>query len=218
MENTIEKLSFIRKNAKWVICGIAIILVVIIIKDVFETEMLQCDILAYNFFVEFLRNDWLTVFFKVITWLGEAKILIAISLLSVFFLKNKKIAIAIAGNMIISAIINWGLKHIVQRARPDGYRLIDESGYSFPSGHAMTCTAFYGLIIYFIYKNVENKLLRNVLCIILSLLIVLLCCSRVYLGVHYASDVLAGLFIAIAYLIIFTTIVKKYIFKDKTTK
>ena len=101
------------------------------------------------------------------------------------------------------------IQPIVQRERPVGYRLVDELGYSFPSGHSMVSTAFYGLIIYLVYKNIENKKLRNVICVSLAILIILIGCSRVYLGVHYASDVLAGVVTSIAYLIIITRIISK---------
>ena len=134
--------------------------------------------------------------------------LIILTILLTIFTKDKKIAFAIPINLIIVTMLNQILKNIVQRPRPIGYRLIDENGYSFPSGHSMVSAAFYGLIIYFIWKNVKNKKLRNISCILLSFLIVFIGLSRIYLGVHYASDVLGGFIISIAYLIIFTTTYK----------
>ena len=211
MSTKVESLSFVKKNVKWVICGTLIITVIFIAKGIIENQVLPCDVWAYNFFVENLRIDWLTVFFKVITWLGESKILILIGLASILILKNKKIALCLAGNLVLVAGLNWLLKHIIQRPRPEGYRLIDESGYSFPSGHAMISTAFYGFILYLVFKNVKNKALRNSICIALGLLIILLCCSRVYLGVHYASDVIAGLFLCVAFLIIYISVIKKFL-------
>lgn len=105
-------------------------------------------------------------------------------------------------------MLNLVLKNIVERPRPIGYRLIDETGYSFPSGHSMISTAFYGLIIYLIWKNVRNTKLKYISCILLALLILLIGISRIYLGVHYASDVIGGFTISIAYLIIFTSTFK----------
>ena len=93
----------------------------------------------------------------------------------------------------------------MQRPRPTEHRIIDESGYSFPSGHSMVSAAFYGFLIYLIYKNVKNKYLKWGLITILSLLVFLIGVSRIYLGVHYTSDVLAGFLVAISYLIIFIT-------------
>lgn len=81
-------------------------------------------------------------------------------------------------------------------------------GYSFPSGHSMVSMAFYGLLIYLIWKNCANPKLRNSLCFFLALLIPLIGLSRVYLGVHYASDVIGGFVVSLVYLIVFTTVTK----------
>ena len=84
--------------------------------------------------------------------------------------------------------------------------IIEESGYIFPSGHSMASMAFYGFIIFLVWKYVKtNK--KWIYTIVLSLLILLIGISRIYLGVHYASDVLAGFILTLAYLIIFTAII-----------
>ena len=113
----------------------------------------------------------------------------------------------------ISTGLNLLLKNIVQRPRPNEFRLIDETGYSFPSGHSMVSMAFYGFLIYLIYKFVKSKRLKWILIIILSALIITIGISRIYLGVHYTSDVLAGFTISVSYLVIYTSIVKKFIGK-----
>jgi undecaprenyl-diphosphatase len=96
----------------------------------------------------------------------------------------------------------------VQRPRPEEYRIINESGYSFPSGHSMVSMAFYGLLIYWIIKHVENKYYKYILVTLLGMLIILIGTSRIYLGVHYTSDVIAGFLIAFSYLIIFISIIE----------
>lgn len=68
----------------------------------------------------------------------------------------------------------------------------------------MVSMAFYGLLIYLIYTNVKNKYLKVILIVLLSLLIVMIGISRIYLGVHYTSDVLAGFLMAISYLIVYS--------------
>lgn len=128
--------------------------------------------------------------------------------MSIILIKNKKIGTSICLNLVLITLLNLLLKNIIERPRPVGYRIIDETGYSFPSGHSMVSMAFYGLIIYFIWKNVKNKKIRNLSCVLLGMLIILIGISRIYLGVHYASDVIGGFVISITYLILFTTIYK----------
>ena len=75
----------------------------------------------------------------------------------------------------------------------------------------MASVAFYGFLIYLIYKKVENKKLRNIFITCLSILIILIGASRIYLGVHYTSDVLAGFLVTISYLMIYINIIDDYI-------
>lgn len=206
MLEKIEKI--LRKNYKYIILLICIIILYAIIEDLFNKETIFIDLFIYKLIVLSMRNDVLTIIFKIITNLGGAYCLIIIAILCAIFIKNKKIAFAIPINLILSTMLNLVLKNIVERPRPIGYRLIDETGYSFPSGHSMISAAFYGLIIYFIWKNVKNTKLKYISCILLSLLILFIGISRIYLGVHYASDVIGGFTISIAYLIIFTTTFK----------
>lgn len=198
----------LKKNYKLIILLICVVILVAIIEDIFEKETLFIDLFIYKLIVLSMRNDVLTIIFKAMTNLGGAYCLIIIAILCAIFIKNKKIAFAIPINLILSTMLNLMLKNIVERPRPIGYRLIDETGYSFPSGHSMISAAFYGLIIYFVWKNVKNTKLKYISCILLALLILLIGISRIYLGVHYASDVLGGFTISIAYLIIFTSTFK----------
>ena len=126
-------------------------------------------------------------------------------------IKNKKIGLLIGTNLVIVTILNQVLKFILQRPRPTEYRIINEIGYSFPSGHSMVSMAFYGFLIYLIYKNVKNKYLKLSLISILSLLIVMIGISRIYLGVHYTSDVCAGFLISISYLVLYINLANRFI-------
>lgn len=198
----------LKKNYKLIILLICVIILIAIMEDIFEKETLFIDLFIYKLIVLSMRNNVLTFIFKIITNLGGAYCLIIIAILCAIFIKNKKIAFAMPVNLILSTMLNLMLKNIVERPRPIGYRLIDETGYSFPSGHSMISAAFYGLIIYFIWKNVKNTKLKYISCILLAVLILLIGISRIYLGVHYASDVLGGFTISIAYLIIFTSTFK----------
>lgn len=184
------------------------VLLLAIVEDVFENEIMQIDVLAYDLFVSTLRNDLLTIFMIFITNLGSPIVLIAICILFLIIIKNKKMAASISLNLILITLLNILLKNIVQRPRPIDYRLIEEVGYSFPSGHSMISMAFYGFIIFLIFrygKN-KNKVFWEVL---LGIIIFLIGISRIYLGVHYASDVVAGFLIAIFYLFVYITVILK---------
>ena len=112
-------------------------------------------------------------------------------------------------------LVNQVIKHIIRRPRPNVLRLVEESGYSFPSGHSMVSMAFYGIIIYLVYKNVSNKYLKWILIILLSLLILSIGFSRIYVGVHYFTDVAGGFLLGLAYLIIYINIYNKRIGKNE---
>ena len=205
----------IEKNYKWIIVFLCLIIVMMMLEDIFENEQLKIDVLLYKLVILNLRSEPLTVIMKVITNLSSAYILIAISLGTLIFLKNKKIGMCITGNLVITTLLNQLLKYIIQRPRPEGYRLIAESGYSFPSGHSMVSMAFYGLIIYLIWKMAKNKNIKYISCGILALLIPMIGFSRIYLGVHYTSDVIGGFAISIAYLMVFTNVVRAILKLEK---
>ncbi len=197
--------EFIEKNVKWIALFICLILVIGIAEDVLDNEIYKLDVIGYNFISKHIMSDNITPIVKVVTQFGGATFLVALATILLVAIKNKKAGSLIWINLASSALLNKILKHIVQRPRPTEHRIIDESGYSFPSGHSMVSAAFYGLLIYLIYKNVKNKYLKWGLITILSLLILLIGASRIYLGVHYTSDVLAGFLVAISYLIVFIT-------------
>ncbi len=210
-------LDFIKKYYKYIIGVCCVIITLAIVEDVFEREIMRCDIIAHEFFINTLRNDKLTKFMKIITDFGSARYLIVISLLSFLVIKNKRKSFGILFNLLLITILNLVLKNIVERPRPEGFMLIDETGYSFPSGHSMVSMAFYGFIIYLIFKYLKNKPLKYILCSILGILIVLIGSSRIYLGVHYVSDVIAGALISITYLFLYTNIIKRYINKKEVS-
>lgn len=199
--------ELIIKNYKWIIFFLFFVIFLAIAEDVFEQEIFEFDSVVYNFLVN-NRNEALNNFFKIITQFGSALVLIIITILCVIFIRDKKYKILVPANLVTIAIINIVLKNFFLRPRPDELRLIEETGYSFPSGHAMASTAFYGLLIYIVHEKVENKILRNTICIMLGLLILLISISRIYVGVHYTSDVIAGTCFSIAYLILITRLIK----------
>ena len=203
-------INVVKNNKKWCLLFICLIGFLFILINVLNENIQKFDAFIYNVVIS-IKSDLVTNIFKVVTEFGDALVLIIITLLSFVILKNKKISASIAINLLIFPLLNILLKNIFKRPRPEGFKLIEENGFSFPSGHSMAAMAFYGLIIYFIFKNINNKKIRNISCILLSILIVLIGTSRIYLGVHYASDVIAGFLVSIAYLVVYITIVLKLI-------
>ena len=210
--------EFVMKNKKWIILIICIIAVLVLGKTVLGQDITKLDTIGYKLVTEHIKPEIGANLAKGITHLGSATGLIILTVLCLVVIKEKKIGLAIALNLMLECILNISLKLILQRPRPIDHRLIEETGYSFPSGHSMASMAFYGFLIYLIYKNVKNKYIKRISIIALSILIVLIGASRIYLGVHYTSDVIAGFLIAIAYLILYTNLIKKFIFSSKEEK
>ena len=135
----------------------------------------------------------------------------SIILIVVFIiLKKKKISQLIMGNLLFIVLLNQIIKFMIRRDRPTGFRLIEMTGYSFPSGHSMVSMAFYGILIYIINHLIKNKYIKIPLIILNIVIIILIGISRVYLGVHYLSDVVTGYSISIIYLLVLTKYLNKY--------
>lgn len=206
--------DFLLKHKRLIIVAVSIILLLAIIEDILDDDIITFDEKWYSFVEQHLIKNWVTYIAKFITQFGGPILLIIIAVLISSILRNK-IGICILVNLFLATITNFTLKNILQRPRPIEHRIIDESGYSFPSGHSMVSMAFYGFLIYLIFQNVKNKYLKWSLIIILALLIVSIGISRIYLGVHYTSDVIAGFLVALAYLSIYTKAIKEIVFNEE---
>lgn len=200
----LEKIKkIIINNYKWFICLICFILFLALAEDVFNNDIMKGDIIGYDFISTYMIRNSVTPIEKFITWFGSPVCFISVTIILFILIKNKKIVFLIGTNLILITLLNQLFKFIFQRPRPIEFRIINELGYSFPSGHSMVSMAFYGFLIYLVYCNVKNKYFKILLMILLSLLIILIGISRIYLGVHYTSDVMAGFLISISYLIFY---------------
>ena len=185
----------------WFALFIAVFILFSIIGSLYNNEIISIDVFMHDLVVNNLRSDGLTFIMLFITNFCNPIILILLSLVILLICKDKKMGLIIIINLLVSILLNIIFKWIIQRDRPLEDFLIIESGYSFPSGHSMVSMAYYGLIIYFIYKKIKDKRVRNVLMILIGLLILAIGFSRIYLGVHFASDVIGGFLISIIYLV-----------------
>lgn len=202
------------KNKKILAITILILLVLIIYGLIVIQKIQNFDNAVYNIISKFISEP-VTVIAKVITTMGSAYVIIPATIISAILFWKKEYGKLILINLCVLILINQGIKFIIKRPRPEVIRLIAEKGYSFPSGHSMISMAFYGFMIYIIYTNVKNNYLKWGLITSLTIIILLIGLSRIYLGVHYASDVLAGFLISIAYLILISMNLKTNNYKHE---
>jgi undecaprenyl-diphosphatase len=140
-----------------------------------------------------------------ITFFGGHYFLIPANLLLIGYYLLKKhrwYSIKIPAIAITSLLLMTFSKHLFNRHRPLIPLLKEAKGLSFPSGHALMSITFYGLLIYIVWKTVKNRFLKWTLVIFLLLWIQLIGFSRIYLRVHYASDVMAGFALGFLWLVI----------------
>lgn len=146
-----------------------------------------------------------------ISFLGNHKFLIPanILLITLFLIFNNKweairVAVIALGSLTLMSL----LKNLFRRNRPDNPLVENITNFSFPSGHAFMSTAFYGLLIWWAATHVKNKWLRRTVIILFFLLILIIGFSRIYLRVHYASDVIVGFCIGFMCLILLLTVLE----------
>lgn len=196
-----------KRYLKWIICILSFIVFVILSILVITKNDIYLDSCIYNFISKFIKNS-LTSIIKWMTYIGSAVAVISITLFTLLYFKNKKYGLFMSIDLVCITIIQLILKNIISRNRPLDIGLIEETGYSFPSGHSLTSMAFYGFIIYLIYNSKLNKKSKKIYITLFILLILITGFSRIYLGVHYFTDVLGGFTLSISYLIIYTSIIK----------
>jgi undecaprenyl-diphosphatase len=174
------------------------------------------DKLIQNRVNEIHTPGW-DVFFQLITQLGSFYAFILLGSLVFLYLWLRghiKYGIMINGGLAAGWFIMKMMKDMVGRQRPAGEQLTVASGMSFPSGHAMLSLVFYGFIAYLLFRNTRNwygKLAGY----ILMMIIVLIGFSRIYLNVHYASDVAAGFFLGSVLLLLMIKLSAKKALPDK---
>ncbi len=157
-------------------------------------------------------NDMNNKIMLFITFLGKHQFLIPANLILIFYFllvtKQNWFSIRVITIAISSLVLMLLLKQLFQRKRPLSPLLKAAKGLSFPSGHAIMAVTFYGLLIYILQHAIESSWLRSLVSILLIVLILLIGFSRIYLRVHYASDVLGGFIIGLLWLIISLAIIK----------
>ena len=147
--------------------------------------------------------ETLTLLFRVITHLIDIPVIISWVLIVAFIFYRKQWKMEsylMLGNLTLAGILIVTFKNIYQRPRPEILHLVEEKGFSFPSGHSLAVTIMVGTLIVILSQRIKNTIWRKIVQILLSLYIFSVLVSRIYLGVHYPSDVIASLCVGLGVL------------------
>ena len=194
-----------------IIIALTILLIIEIIL-VKTNSFSQIDSFVYTHISNFI-TPVNTAIFKFFSFFGSEIFIIILCLLVLFLLKKKSRGIGFTFILLLSTLFNQGLKLIVGRERPDINQLVTESSYSFPSGHTMIITTIVGLFIFYLWNNKKGSRTKKiVITITLTIIAFLVMLSRIYLGVHYFSDIIGGI---TASLLLLAIVYYYYTFKYK---
>lgn len=202
-----------KKFFRGFLLSLCITMFLIITFFVIKYDNLVIDQSIYNFFYNFSSSQ-ATVIFLIITFLASKEFIILMCLIFILIslIKRKyQTSFLIILNIVISLLLNQTFKAIIRRERPFELMIVNESGYSFPSGHSMTALIFYGYFIYLTWESNLKKISKILITILNIILILLVGISRIYLGVHYPTDVIGAYFLGLFYLILYINITNNYI-------
>ncbi|MBR0455835.1 MAG: phosphatase PAP2 family protein [Firmicutes bacterium] len=162
-----------------------------------------------------LRSPALTGAAIVITTLANKYVIIGLCLLLLIIPRTRMtFGIPLSVGALVTMLMNSLIKHVVERPRPEVVHLVTEHGFSFPSGHSITSMFFYGFAIWLIWRYVDNQTARRILTVLLAIPMLLVGPTRIYLGVHFPTDVLGAWCLGFAAIVLFIEIVCIY---DKKT-
>ncbi|MBQ4650189.1 MAG: phosphatase PAP2 family protein [Firmicutes bacterium] len=176
-----------------------------------DTLPLGIDLTLQQAFIN-MRVDILTPFMKVVTHSTDTiTIVILCAVLVLVPMTRLKVGLPLTAAALINMGIYKAMKHIFLRARPDVvYHLVEQGGYAFPSGHSATSMLVYGLLFYLIGKYCNNQKLKVLLQAICGILVLTVGPSRLYVGVHWATDVMAGWCVGAAVLMATVYIIERF--------
>lgn len=176
---------------------------------VYETRPLPLDLAVQEAFFS-LRCRVLNPIVIAITHLSDTVTIVAFCAVLLVLPNRKKYGVPLSLAALGGLAFYKPMKHIFLRARPDAaLHLVEQGGFSFPSGHSVTSIIFYGLSIYLLNKHCKNDKLRRALTVICGFLALTIGPSRIYVGVHWPTDVLAGWCIGGAVLLVSICILER---------
>lgn len=158
-------------------------------------EMVQFD-QKWISFIQGMETPLLTAVMKLFTFIGSMPFIVVLSFLVLFFLykvfKQRSELILFIVVLLGANVLFLSLKWFFHRARPDFHRFIEVRGYSFPSGHATNAITLYGLLAFLLWRHIPAKWGRTIVVLISVLMVITIGTSRIYLGVHYPTDIISG--------------------------
>lgn len=201
--------KFISVNKYYLLTIVLMLLTFIQVKRYFSYELLTFDMFIHDYILDNLVNNGLTSFFKVITNMGSVYFYIICLIIMFVVYKNKKNILKLSSSLLTAYLINLVIKFIINRKRPLTSLISVPWDPSFPSGHTVCSLVFYGTLIYLVNNSDIKRLKKVLITIFLVIIILLIGVSRLYLGVHYLSDVCAGYLVGLLILFMFINYFKK---------
>ena len=164
-------------------------------ESISGTSLKSYDRAVTDFIISF-RTPELNIFFQYLTEVGDlyGYLILAAVFTLVFYLKfkNWRFVLEMIFVLLVSGLANVSLKQVINRARPEAVHLVSVETLSYPSGHAMSAMAFYGFLIYLFYTLKLKSWIKFVSIFLCCSIILGIGVSRIYLGVHFPSDVVGG--------------------------
>jgi len=212
MEKRINNKQFKRVNGYGVLLFFLAFGIIAAYVSLNRVQWFDFPIIEY---VQSFESPTVTEVMKFFTWLGSTKIVISIIILTsvilFIFLKHRKELLFFIIVMLGSTLLNEGLKSLFHRQRPTIHQIIQEVGYSFPSGHSMAAFSLYATLSFLLWKHIHTRFGRGFMIFFATVMILSIGTSRIYLGVHYPSDVIGGYFASGVWFVLSVTVFQWYL-------
>ena len=186
-----------RRASTWAVISAAMFIYVCVIVLAHKAGYIDDNLIRI---VQGWESPGMTDLMETFTWLGSTKVAIIIALVAIVvlavLLRHRKELVLFILVVGLAPLLNRLIKSIFERERPTLHRLIEEVGYSFPSGHSMSAFTMYAILTYLLWRHVQSAWGRTLMIVIGLALTLCIGISRIYLGVHYPSDVIGGFLIS----------------------
>lgn len=190
-----------RRAYAWGLLAVLCFAVIIILIRNASVDDFDFSVITW---VQSFESDKLTQLMEGFSWIGATLPVTLLSILAAFclffFLKHRAELLLLLCVIGGSTVLNVMLKLVFRRDRPNLHRIIEETGYGFPSGHSVAAMALYGVLTFLLWRHMKSAKGKSALVGIGVLMTLGIGLSRIYLGVHYPSDVIGGYLISGAWL------------------